>query len=79
MAKNGEKWRKMAKNGDGEFAFFICQIRHFAIGPPRSRDRSKIRLSLIFLKFAGNLDIDSLNRSETSEAENITFCPKYAI
>ena len=21
MAKNGEKWRKMAKNGDGEFAF----------------------------------------------------------
>ena len=34
MAKNGEKWRKMAKNGDGEFAFFICQIRHFAIGPP---------------------------------------------
>ena len=24
----------MAKNGDGEFAFFICQIRHFAIGPP---------------------------------------------
>ena len=34
MAKNGEKWRKMAKNGDGEFAFSICQIRHFAIGPP---------------------------------------------
>ena len=34
MAKNGEKWRKMAKKGDGEFAFFICQIRHFAIGPP---------------------------------------------
>jgi hypothetical protein len=30
MAKNGEKWRKMAKNGDGEFAFFICQIRHFS-------------------------------------------------
>ena len=28
------QWRKMAKNGDGEFAFFICQIRHFAIGPP---------------------------------------------
>ena len=24
----------MAKNGDGEFVFFICQIRHFAIGPP---------------------------------------------
>ena len=24
----------MAKNGDGEFAFSICQIRHFAIGPP---------------------------------------------
>ena len=34
MAKNGEKWRKKAKNGDGEFAFFICQIRHFAIGSP---------------------------------------------
>ena len=30
MAKNGEKWRKMAKNGDGEFGFFICQIRHFS-------------------------------------------------
>ena len=43
-----------------------------------SRDRSKIRLSLIFSKFAGNLDIDSLNRSETSETENITFWPKYA-
>ena len=27
---NGEKWRKMAKNGDGEFGFFICQIRHFS-------------------------------------------------
>ena len=27
---NGEKWRKMAKNGDGEFTFFICQIRHFS-------------------------------------------------
>ena len=28
---NGEKWRIMAKNGengDGEFGFFICQIRH---------------------------------------------------
>ena len=35
-----------------------------------SRDRSKIRLSLIFLKFAGNLDIDSLNRSETSVIRN---------
>ena len=30
MAKNGEKWRKMAKNGDGEFGFFICQLRHFS-------------------------------------------------
>ena len=30
MAKNGEKWRKMANNGDGEFGFFICQIRHFS-------------------------------------------------
>ena len=30
MAKNGEKWRKMAKDGDGEFSFFICQIRHFS-------------------------------------------------
>ena len=29
------QWRKMAKNGDGEFAFFICQIRHFAIAPPQ--------------------------------------------
>ena len=38
MAKNGEKWRKMAKNGDGEFAFFICQIRHFAIAPPPPPD-----------------------------------------
>ena len=28
MANNGEKWRK--KNGDGEFGFFICQIRHFS-------------------------------------------------
>ena len=27
---NGEKWRIMAKNGDGEFGFFICQIRHFS-------------------------------------------------
>ena len=27
----------MAKNGDGEFAFSICQIRHFAIGPPPDR------------------------------------------
>ena len=27
MAKNGGK---MAKNGDGEFGFFICQIRHFS-------------------------------------------------
>ena len=27
---NGEKWRKMAKNGDGEFGFFICQIRHIS-------------------------------------------------
>ena len=27
---NGEKWRKMAKNGDGEFGIFICQIRHFS-------------------------------------------------
>ena len=26
----GGQWRKMAKNGDGEFAFFICQIRHFS-------------------------------------------------
>ena len=26
-------WRKMANNGDGEFAFSICQIRHFAIAP----------------------------------------------
>ena len=25
------QWRKKAENGDGEFAFFICQIRHFAI------------------------------------------------
>ena len=25
----GGQWRKMAKNGDGEFDFFICQIRHF--------------------------------------------------
>ena len=24
----------MAKNGDGEFAFFICQIRYFAIASP---------------------------------------------
>ena len=30
MAKNGEKRRKKAKNGDGKFAFFICQIRHFS-------------------------------------------------
>ena len=30
MEKNGEKWQKMAKNGDGEFDFFICQIRHFS-------------------------------------------------
>ena len=30
MAKNGEKWQKMAKNGDGELGFFICQIRHFS-------------------------------------------------
>ena len=27
---NGEKWKKMAKNGDGEFVFFICQIRIFS-------------------------------------------------
>ena len=27
---NGEKWRIMANNGDGEFGFFICQIRHFS-------------------------------------------------
>ena len=26
----GGQWRKMAKNGDGEFGFFICQIRHFS-------------------------------------------------
>ena len=47
MAKNGEKWRKMAKNGDGEFAFFICQIRHFAIGPPH-----------LYVKFYGESDGD---------------------
>ena len=29
MAKNGKKLAKKAKNCDGEFAFFICQIRHF--------------------------------------------------
>ena len=26
----GGQWRKMAKNGDGEFGFFICQIRRFS-------------------------------------------------
>ena len=30
MAKNGEIWRKKAKNGDGEIAFFICHIRQFS-------------------------------------------------
>ena len=24
------------ENGEGEFAFFICQIRHFAMPPPPS-------------------------------------------
>jgi hypothetical protein len=24
---------EIAKNGDGEFAFLICQIHHFAIAP----------------------------------------------
>ena len=32
----------MAKNGDGEYAFFICQIRHFAIGPPPPPPLAKI-------------------------------------
>ena len=32
----------MAKNGDGEFAFFICQIRHFAIGPPPPQIAEKV-------------------------------------
>ena len=32
VSKNYQ-WRKMAKNGDGEFALFISQIRHFAIPP----------------------------------------------
>ena len=27
---NGEKWQEMATNGEDEFAFFICQIRHFS-------------------------------------------------
>ena len=29
MANNGAR-RIMANNGDGEFGFFICQIRHFS-------------------------------------------------
>ena len=35
------QWRKMAKNGDGEFAFFICQIRHFAIAPHPKKQKKK--------------------------------------
>ena len=42
----------MAKNGDGEFAFSICQIRHFAIGPPPPFD--------IIVYFLDNLDIARL-------------------
>ena len=45
---NGEKWRKMAKNGDGEFAFFICQIRHFAIAPPPPPFRISYLIVTIF-------------------------------
>ena len=40
----------MAKNGDGEFAFSICQIRHFAIGPPPPRFLSKLKLKCLKVK-----------------------------
>ena len=47
----------MAKNGDGEFAFFICQIRHFAIGPPPRPNYGKEGTFCLFVSPSSILEL----------------------
>ena len=59
------QWRKMAKNGDGEFAFSICQIRHFAIGPP-VKSKKMHSLTQLLYQLLINIDRKTISLAKLS-------------